>query len=372
MANGGPLSTIGRALQGFAAGVQNPGFAAQQAAEERRLGQQQQQFEERQAAAQREMRMALIQNALQNLPAGHSARPKLEQALGQMSGIEGIGAGFVQPAAEPDVRTLTPGARLGVVEQGPEGPAFRQIAEGREPTGRAPVQVTIEGDQPVFGEKAVVKQLEPLVEAGRNARAAEQDYQQLANLIIDPSVQTGNLQPALTSLQGVAADLGVNLEGAAKRLGINLGNLERKEDFNRLSRRVLINSFEDFKGNLNAEEVRIARESVNQLGTSEEANIEAIASGLAAATISRQRGVEAIQAGSAAEGRSVLARSLGDDPGEFIQIRNQIAADLKQRRQQAETQVGLPPGIPQGSRRLTGPTGQVGYETPDGRILIVE
>ncbi len=371
MANGNPFSTIGAALTGFAEGIADPGGAARRRAEQARLSQQQQIQQQKQTQAQDEMRLALIQNALENLPEGHSARPKLEAKLAEISGVEGAGVGFVRAPTQPEIRTVAPGSRLGVVTQGAEGPQFEQIAEGREPAPRG-VNVTVEAQQPVFGDKAVVKQLEPLVESGRSARGAEQDYQQLASLIIDPSVQTGNLQPALTSLQGVAADLGINLEGAAKRLGINLGNLERKEDFNRLSRRVLIQSFEDFKGNLNAEEVRIARESVNQLGTSEESNIEAIASGLAAATIARQRGQEAISAGSAAEGRAVLSRSLGDDPAEFIEKRNQIAADLKARRDQAVQGQALPAGIPEGSRRLTGPAGQVGYETPDGRILIVE
>ena len=41
-----------------------------------------------------QIRLGLIENALQNLPPGHSARPKLEAQLNQLSGVEGLGAGF--------------------------------------------------------------------------------------------------------------------------------------------------------------------------------------------------------------------------------------------------------------------------------------
>ena len=187
MANG--LQTLGRALQGFAAGVQDPGFASRQSAEQARLTQQQQQFEQRQSAARNTMRLALIQNALQNLPAGHSARPKLEAKLSELSGLEGlgIGASFTKAPEKQQIVNIPVGGRVGAVTQGPQGAELDIIGEGRSPQPKVPL-LTIEGDKPVFGQNRVDEQLNELYTQGREARVAEQDYQQLADLIINPEV----------------------------------------------------------------------------------------------------------------------------------------------------------------------------------------
>ena len=169
MANGNPFQRLGAALQGFAAGIEDPGFAAREAAEQRRLDQQNQQFEQRQSAAQNEMRLALLQNALQNLPEGHSARPALEQRLGELSGIEGIGAGFAAAPAEPEFINIPIGGRVARVDRGPEGAELSIVAEGQQPREK-----TEKAAQSLFGSSQAGLAMNYLVRATAKRRRGEE------------------------------------------------------------------------------------------------------------------------------------------------------------------------------------------------------
>jgi len=122
-------------------------------------------------------------------------------------------------------------------------------------------------------------------EAGTVARNLRQTLVDIEDTITSPDLQTGAIQPLVTPLQALGESVGVNLTDIAERAGLSLGNLETKEEFDRLSNILTTEMFSKFKGNLNDREVRIAQDSVTNLGRSPEANRKAVASLLASSEI---------------------------------------------------------------------------------------
>lgn len=223
-----------------------------------------------------------------------------------------------------------------------------------------------------------------LISEGRSAVFTSRDLTQLSDLIADPATQTGSLQPALTGLQGIADDMGVDLSSVASSMGIELGNLENKEEFGRIAKRLIIDGFEKFKGNLNRREVELAVDAFQNLGRSEEANIEAIASGMAAQEIARQRALDATQATTQEEISALQRELLKEDSGRFQELKDKFAKEIREKRAQAQqesaprdgTDRALPEGIPEGSTFLqeqssNGTTKQF-YRSPNGDILVFE
>ena len=156
---------------------------------------------------------------------------------------------------------------------------------------------------------------------------------QLIEKMSSPDFQSGKLQPAITFIQGLADDLGLDIDGIANAIGIEkIGNLADKEEVIRLTREVLIQSFEFFKGNLNAEEVRIAEDSVTNLGRSEDANLQAVAALAASNEMSRERAVDMVRARTTEDKADILERQLSDDGSKFIEIKNNIYFQMKEER----------------------------------------
>jgi len=122
-------------------------------------------------------------------------------------------------------------------------------------------------------------------EAGTVARNLRQTLVDIEDTITSPDLQTGAVQPLVTPVQALGESVGVNLTDIAERAGLSLGNLETKEEFDRLSNILTTEMFSKFKGNLNDREVRIAQDSVTNLGRSPEANRKAVASLLASSEI---------------------------------------------------------------------------------------
>lgn len=223
-----------------------------------------------------------------------------------------------------------------------------------------------------------------LIKNGRQAVFTSRDLTQLADLMANPATQTGSLQPAVTGLQGIAADMGIDLSGLASDMGINLGDLSSKEEFDRISTRLIIDGFEKFKGNLNRREVELAVDAFQNLGRSEEANIDAIASGLAAQEITRERALDATQATTQAEVSALQRNLLEEDATRFQELRDKFAKDIRQKREQATekrepedgTDRALPEGIPEGSSFLreddSGDIVKQFYRAPNGDILVFE
>lgn len=179
------------------------------------------------------------------------------------------------------------------------------------------------------------------LEAGNTAANMEQSLTQLSGLLAS-GVPTGSLQPAVTGLQGVAADLGIDLSGVAKAAGVDLGRLETKEEFDRVSTALVIDGFEKFKGNLNQQEVKLAIDAFPRLGRGEEGNRLAIASMLASARLAQERAAEAAQLGSGAEMRQFEAKVARAGTQRFEQIRKDILASLPA--QKPAQPSGPPPG----------------------------
>lgn len=201
-----------------------------------------------------------------------------------------------------------------------------------------------------------------VIEAGQNAVGTEQTFRQLGDLL-GSGVRTGSLQPAVAALQGIAEDMGVDMSGTAQALGIELGDLAEAQNFNRLATQVVIDGFEQFKGNLNQREVEIAERAFGGLGTTPEANADAIAAGIAASQIARERAVMASRAKTQADVRALQESLISGDVAEFENRKAAIKAKLLEGREgELPTIQGdadydaLPPGTqfraPDGSIRV--------------------
>ena len=216
-------------------------------------------------------------------------------------------------------------------------------------------------------EKATGKDLATartaIVDAGQSAVGTEQTFQQLGDLMQD-GVNTGSLQPLVASLQGIAEDLGVDLQGEAQALGIELGDLGNQQNFDRLATQVVINGFDQFKGNLNQKEVSLALGAFGGLGTSPEANADAIAAGIAASQIARERAVLASRAKTQQQVRAIQESILSGDVTDFRQRKEQIKQGILSRRASG----GMPTikgdadyeALPSGTR----------FRAPDGSVRV--
>jgi len=164
---------------------------------------------------------------------------------------------------------------------------------------------------------------------GFRARGEQRAFTQLAELM-SSGVNTGTLQPAIKTLQGIAADLDIDADDIAKRFGFDLGSLNKKEEFDRIATTVLIDGFEKFKGNLNQKEVELAEASVARLGVSELANIDAISAGLAAAQIAREEAIKATKIVTRRGAIELERRALADDPDatHFLELKEQFENEL--------------------------------------------
>ena len=211
--------------------------------------------------------------------------------------------------------------------------------------------------------------LNQIIDTGRKALGTEQNLRQMAELLNNPELKTGALESGVTGLQSLASGFDVDLESAANSIGIEIGSLEKKEQFDRLAKRVIIDGFEKFKGNLNSREVRIAEDAFANLGRSEEANRDAVAAGLAAQQIARERAVDATSITSPSEQRALERKMLSEDSERFTELKEQFKSELGGTE---ETTEPLPEGIPQGSEQVDSLDGKPVFKTPDGKFMVVE
>jgi hypothetical protein len=170
-----------------------------------------------------------------------------------------------------------------------------------------------------------------VVDAGITAKATQQTLVQLADLFAE-GVPTGRFQDATLKLRGFAQDLGVNLDAVSEGLGIKLGAISKQEEVERLTTRLVISGFEKFKGNLNKEEVRIALAAFADLGRDEASNISALAAGLAAAQVARERAIPATNIGSQADAAKFVRKMLEEDPdaARFLDLKEGFERELTQ------------------------------------------
>lgn len=198
-----------------------------------------------------------------------------------------------------------------------------------------------------------VERISEISEAGARAATAGQLFGQLAQNLSDPRLQTGVIPTATTGLQALFDDVGVDLQAVAQNLfGVDIGNLVNKQQFVRLSAEGVVHSFEDFKGNLNQEEVRIAEDAFANIGASEDANIDAIAAGLAAQEIARRRAIQANNVQTTDEAVDLLNSLLSGGADEFHALKARHKAEITSARDDATKGDGEGIESPEGFRFL--------------------
>ena len=121
--------------------------------------------------------------------------------------------------------------------------------------------------------------------SGASARISE-----LADALKSTDLQTGDVQNALSGLQGIADDLEISLEDIAKKVGLpNLGKIDKKQQFDRLTKGVVTELAQNFKGSLSNKELDFLRSASAGLGRSEKDNIRAVAAMKAAEELASNR-----------------------------------------------------------------------------------
>lgn len=205
------------------------------------------------------------------------------------------------------------------------------VGESMKP---APAATIINKGETEFAKvtgKNLAEAQKAMMDSGQSAVGTEGTFRELGNLLAE-GVNTGSVQPLVASLQGVAEDLGVDLSGTADALGIDLGNLGDRQNFDRLATQIVIDGFEKFRGNLNQKEVDLALGAFGGLGSSPEANADAIAAGIAASQIARERALEAADATTQREVRQIQKQILSGDVSEFRKRKAAIKRELLDRR----------------------------------------
>jgi len=192
--------------------------------------------------------------------------------------------------------------------------------------------VNVGGGESEFSKelgKLYAGQVSDLVKSGQQATMMKEDLSQMQALLSDPNMQTGSLQPLVTSLQGIAKDMGADLNKIAKIANISLGSLKDKQEFHRLATRVIIDGFEKFKGNLNVKEVQLAMDAFANLGRDEQANREAIASAMAAQDLAQDRARRATVVESQAEAKELMRSIAKEDTETFKSVRDKYLAEMQ-------------------------------------------
>lgn len=213
---------------------------------------------------------------------------------------------------------IPPGERARVeLERNDAGLVVNQSVKGKFGGGDTNVTVNTGGDKYVEANaKTINDEVAADLEAGRAAQNSLATLDQAQRLLAG-GINVGRGQAMVLPLRQLAADFGVPLDEAAAKIGVNLGTLADQEEFNRLTTQLMLDSFQQFKGNLNQTEVQMAQDSVANIGTSEEANRRAIAAMRAAAELAIKRRQLALQAQGLEGARNYLIGKSGADTSEF-------------------------------------------------------
>lgn len=397
MANGpGILSAIGRGLS-LGGGVLNPQIFEQQQQERAQEKVRAQQLDEQRKNAMFQLIFSAAQEgaipgdeatkALQminpemfaNLPEGVlGPSAATQRALQQRQALEQFAGSLTDPRAQAAARAGQSGAAAKFELGTAGGIAPIRVLSGDTPEGQAlgiprgerarvkmdqngqPIQVlggfgkgpgvtvhVAAGENAFLKEagKTLAQRVGATIETGNNAASMEQSLIQLGGLL-SGGVPTGALQPAITGLQGIASDLGIDLSGVAKAAGVDLGSLATKEEFDRVSKALVIDGFEKFKGNLNQQEVKLATDAFPGLGRGAEGNRLAIASLLASTRLAQERAAEAAQASSGADARAFEVRKARAGTKRFEQIRKEILSQANGESTESPPAAGQPSAQP--------------------------
>lgn len=328
----------------------------------------------------REATIGALEDVLGKLPIGDARRSQIEQAFDKFRGVSGLGSAIVpeEPKRGRIIQPGTEGLPAGVI--GAEQPSGQiDLMRAQAGTG-ATVNV---GGGEGFGGAAIEDALGKMLEAGQQAAGVEANYQEMLELISSPSLQTGALQPALTTIQAIAEDAGLDVGRVAGVFGVEVGKLSAKEDFNRVASDAVLEKLNKLKGSISNKELDFVRGSQAGLGKSEEGNIEAIAAAMAATQIARRRGVRALDAFGAktnAAGMALLKTQMEGDVTELRRLKDEIAEGMKQERRSGSkpTSTTVAPqrrlrvqSLPQGAKLIgTLEDGRQIYQSPDGQLLM--
>lgn len=221
------------------------------------------------------------------------------------------------------------------------------LAGGATVSRRPPIAINMPPGETAFKRKSgqnLADMQFKFVETGDRAASSLPIFSQLSDLL-SRGTQTGAVTSLTLPLREIATDLGVDVNKIGEALGVNAGEITSQQDFNRLAARVVIDSFEQFKGNLNPQEVKIALDAAANLGKTPEANASAIAAGMAAAQIAAEDGARAAAAQSGDEVRTVAVERARRGVDRFKMLKGQFEQQILSSRPAPQPQQPQAPTI---------------------------
>jgi len=195
-------------------------------------------------------------------------------------------------------------------------------------------------------------------EAATQATGLLEEVNRATDILSQGDFSTGRVRPVLTSLRGIAEDLGVSVDPALRQAGVeNLGDVSDAESFRAFSSNLTTRLAERLPGNLNQQEINLISDASSQLGKTPEANAAALASFKAGAELAQRNASRLTEA--AAKGTSELIaeqrRQRERGVEEFETLADRYKEDILNQRSSAS------PDTSQGDGRLK-------YNPDTGRV----
>jgi hypothetical protein len=208
---------------------------------------------------------------------------------------------FAEPETRKSVRVVSGDSEVGRELGIPPGQNAEVQFENGRPVdvnsfGGGGQTINVGGNEPSPFQKGVmeedVKQRSKIITRGNQAITTSRAADRMANLMASQNLNTGQLQPVLTDLKGIAKDVSDTFGVDTSNI-MNMENLGSAQEFERNAKDLAMGALEGFEGSTSERELQFAQDQVARLGKDEDGNIRALAAMKAAADIARENAARA-------------------------------------------------------------------------------
>jgi hypothetical protein len=208
---------------------------------------------------------------------------------------------FAEPETRKSVRVVSGDSEIGRQIGIPPGQNAEVQFENGRPVdvnsfGGGGQTINVGGNEPSPFQKGVmeedVKQRSEIIARGNQAITTSRAADRMANLLTSNNLNTGQLQPVLTDLKGIAKDVSDTFGVDTSNI-MNMENLGSAQEFERNAKDLAMGALQGFKGSTSERELQFAQDQVARLGKDEDGNIRALAAMKAAADIARENAARA-------------------------------------------------------------------------------
>jgi len=207
--------------------------------------------------------------------------------------------------------------------------------------------INVGGNEPSPFQKGVmeedVKQRSEIITRGNQAITTSRAADRMANLLTSNNLNTGQLQPLLTDLKGIAKDVSDTFGYDASGI-MSLENLGSSQEFQRNAKDLAMGALQGFKGSTSERELQFAQDQVARLGKDEDGNVRALAAMKAAADIARENAARAQGITTSNEWSKFNAERLRRGPERIKELTKQYEQQIRQRMQSRSDSTDAPTG----------------------------